>query len=89
MAGRKFDFTAGHSFLTQEWFSPDEPSTKSSLIGQPNDQWRFGANTATDLPLVFVANDVKEVVIPDDLETIKVFTGAPFKVTVQNRLPKE
>lgn len=84
MLGRKFDFKPGHSFLTQEWFHPGEPYEQGVLAGQPCDQWNFGANTETDLPLIFAAGDVGEVVIPNDFETVRVFEGAPFKVTIQD-----
>lgn len=80
MLGRIFDFKSGHSFLTQEWFYPGELFEKGLLAGKPRDQWSFCTNTGTDLPLSFDIEDVREVVIPDDLETIKVFKDAPFCV---------
>jgi hypothetical protein len=83
MLGRKFDFKTGHTFLTQAWFYPGEPDEKGDLPAMPADQWRFGTNTGTDLPLVFDAEDVREVFIPNDSETIKAFEGAPFKVSIQ------
>jgi hypothetical protein len=79
MLGRTFDFQPGHSFLTQEWFSPGE----SSAGGRLREQWSFGTNTGTDLPLFFAAADVREVVIPDDPETVKVFERAPFQVVLR------
>lgn len=85
MLGRKFDFKPGHSFLTQEWFCPGELYEKGVLAGKPRDQWSFGTNTGTDLPLFFDVEDVREVVIPIDPEMIKVFKGAPFKVIIQDR----
>lgn len=87
MLGRKFDFKPGHSFLTQEWFFPGEPYDKGGLAGKLHDQWSFGTNTGTDLPLFFNIEDVREVVIPNDRETIKVFEGSPFKVIIQGRQP--
>ena len=85
MLGRVFDFKPGHSFLTQEWFYPGDPYEKGGLAGKPRDQWSFGANTGTDLPLIVNADNVREVVIPDDPETIKVFEMAPFKVVIKDR----
>ncbi len=85
MLGRKFDFKPGHSFLTQEWFYPGEPDGKGLLAGKPRDQWSFGTNTGTDLPLIFGVEDVREVVIPHDPETVKVFEGAPFNVIIKDR----
>ena len=82
MMGRTFDFQVGHAFLTQEWFYPGELFVKGKLAGSPHDQWSFGTNTGTDLPLTFTVEDLKEVVIPDDPETVKVFEGAPFKVLI-------
>jgi len=79
MLGRRFDFQPGHTFLTQAWFSPGEPSPG----GSPREQWSFGTNTGTDLPLFFTAADVREVVIPNEPEIVKAFEGAPFKVVVQ------
>jgi hypothetical protein len=87
MLGRKFDFKPGHSFLTQEWFYPGEPYEKGILAGKPRNQWRFGTNTGTDLPLIFDVEDVREVVIPNDAKTVKVFEGAPFKVIIEDRQP--
>lgn len=85
MLGRRFSFKPGHSFLTQEWFYPGEPYEKGGQAGQPRDQWSFGTNTGTDLPLFFQVEDVREVVIPNDPETAQVFEGAPFKVIIQDR----
>ena len=85
MLGRVFDFKPGHSFLTQEWFYPGDPYEKEGSAAKPRDQWSFGANTGTDLPLIFRAEDVREVVIPDDPETIEVFDKAPFKVVIKDR----
>lgn len=87
MSGRKFDFKPGYSFVTQEWFYPGEFYEKGALTGSPRDQWNFVTNTGTDLPLFFDAEDVREVIIPIDPETIKVFEGAPFKVKIQDRQP--
>jgi len=87
MLGRIFEFQAGHSFLTQEWFYPGELYEKGTLAGRPRDGWSFGTNTGTDLPLFFGAGDVGELIIPIDPETIKVFKGAPFKVTITDRQP--
>lgn len=87
MAGRKFDFNSGHSFLTQEWFTPGELYERGVWTGKPREQWSFGTNTGTDLPLFFFVEDLREVVIPMDPETIKAFEGAPFKVTVKNQQP--
>jgi hypothetical protein len=85
MLGRKFDFQPGHSFLTQEWFYPGELYENGGLAGRPRDQWSFGTNTGTDLPLYFAVEDVKEVLIPNEPDTVKVFEGAPFKVMIQDR----
>jgi len=85
MLGRKFDFTPGHSFLTQEWFYPGEPYEKGILAGKPRDQWSFGTNTGTDLPLFFAVEDVREVVISNDPDTVQVFKGAPFKVIIKDQ----
>ena len=85
MMGRKFDFKPGHSFLTQEWFYPDEPDENAGQAGKLHDQWSFGTNTGTDLPLIFDVGDVREVVIPNDPETVKAFAGAPFKVIIKNQ----
>ena len=85
MLGRKFNFKAGHSFLTQEWFFPGELLEKDALAGRPSHQWSFGTNSRTDLPLIFAAEDVLEVVNPSDAETIEIFKGAPFKVIIQDR----
>lgn len=87
MLGRKFDFKPGHSFFSQEWFYPGELYENGPLAGKPRDQWSFGTNTGTDLPLFFGAEDVKEVVIPIDPETVKVFKKAPFKVIIQDCQP--
>jgi hypothetical protein len=85
MLGRKFDFKPGQSFITQEWFSPGEVCEKRTLAGKPLDQWGFGTNTGTDLPLTFSAEDVKEVVISNDPDTVRVFEVAPFKVIIKDR----
>jgi len=85
MLGRKFDFTPGHSFLTKEWFIPGELFMDGSLEGTPRERWIFGTNTGTDLPLFFCVEDVQEVVISSDPETIQVFNGAPFKVGIRDR----
>lgn len=85
MAGRKFDFKPGQAFLTQEWFTPGELYDRGTWNGKPRDQWSFGTNTETDLPLYFFVEDLREVVIPMDPETIKAFEGAPFKVIIQDR----
>lgn len=85
MLGRKFDFKPGHSFFTQEWFYPGEPYEKEILAGKLHDQWSFGTNTGTDLPLTFAVEDVREVVIPIDPDTVKIFEGAPFKVIMDRR----
>jgi hypothetical protein len=85
MAGRKFDFNPRHSFLTQEWFFPGEVYERRVLTGKLLDQWGFGTNTGTNLPLTFDEGDVREVVIPNDPETIKAFEGAPFTVTIKDR----
>jgi len=87
MLGRMFEFQPGHSFITQEWFYPGEIYEKGALAGRPRDQWSFGTNTGTDLPLFLDVEDVMEVVVPTDPETIKVFQGAPFKVIIQDRQP--
>jgi hypothetical protein len=84
MLGRKFDFKPGHSFITQEWFYPGELYDKGAMAGSPRDQWIFGTNTGTNLPLFFDVEDVREVVISIDPETVKVFDGAPFKVTIRD-----
>lgn len=84
MLGRKFDFKPGHSFLTQEWHYPGEPYEKGVLAGRPRDQWSFGSNTGTDLPLTFDVEDIREVVISNDPETVKIFAGAPFKVMIRD-----
>ena len=84
MLGRKFTFQPGHALLTQEWFYPGEPYEKGVLAGKPRDQWSFGSNTGTDLPLIFAVEDVREVVIPNKPETVKIFEGAPFKVIIQD-----
>jgi hypothetical protein len=85
MLGRKFDFQPGHTFLTQAWFYPGEPDENGGMAGKPRDQWSFGTNTGTDLPLTFAVEDVREVIIPNDPETVKVFAGAPFKVIIQDQ----
>ena len=85
MLGRKFDFQPGHAFLTQEWFYPGEPYEKGGQAGQFRDKWSFGTNTGTNLPLFFAVEDVKEVVIPNETETVMNFEGAPFHVMIQNR----
>jgi len=84
MLGRKFDFKPGYSFFTQEWFYPGESNEKGTLATKPHDQWNFWTNTGTDLPLVFDVEDVSEVVIPNDPETVKAFEGASFKVTIKD-----
>jgi hypothetical protein len=85
MSGRIFDFKPGHSFLTQEWFYPGEPYEKGPQAGKPRDQWSFGTNTGTDLPLTVEVKDVREVVISNDPETVKIFEGAPFQVIIKDR----
>lgn len=84
MLGRRFDFKPGHSFLTQEWFYPGESYVNEDLAWRPSDQWSFWTNTGTDLPLIFDIEDVREVVIPNDPEIVKVFEGAPFKVIIKD-----
>ena len=84
MLGRMFDFKSGYSFLTQEWFYPGELYEQGLLAGKPRDQWSFCTNTGTDLPLFFDVKDLREVVIPNDPETIRVFERAPFKVVMKN-----
>ena len=83
MLGRKFDYKPGHSFLTQEWFYPGEPDEKEDPTGSPHNEWIFGTNTGTDLPMTFAVEDVREVIISNDPETVKIFEGAPFKVSIQ------
>lgn len=80
MLGRKFDFKSGSSFLTQAWFYPGELNGQGVLAGKPRDQWSFCTNTGTDLPLFLDFKDIREVVIPNDPETVKVFEDAPFHV---------
>lgn len=88
MLGRKFDYKPGHSFITQEWFYPGELDETGALAVRPCDQWSFGTNSGTDLPLTFAVEDVREVIIFNDPETIKIFKGAPFKVVVQKQQPQ-
>jgi hypothetical protein len=85
MLGRRFEFKPGHAFLTKEWFYPGEPYEQGSLAGKAHDQWGFWSNMGTDLPLIFAVEDIQEVVISNDPETVQVFQGAPFKVVVQSR----
>ena len=85
MEGRKFAFNPGYSFITNEWFYPGELFEKGASAGEPHSQWSFGTNTGTDLPLFFKVEDIKEVIIPVDPETIKVFNGAPFKVIMRDQ----
>lgn len=85
MLGRKFDFKPGYTFVAREWFYPGEPDEKGGLAGRFHDQWSFGTNTGTDLPLTFAVEDVSEVVISNDPETVKLFEGAPFKVMIHER----
>jgi hypothetical protein len=85
MLGRYFDFKPGYSFLTQEWFYPGEIYDKGTLAGSTCGQWSFGTNTGTNLPLFFAVEDVQEVVIPSDPETVQIFKGAPFKVIILDR----
>jgi hypothetical protein len=85
MLGRKFDFKPGHTFLTQEWFYPGEPDENGELTGKTHDQWGFRTNTGTDLPLTFDSQDIGEVVISNDPETVKVFKRAPFKVIIRDQ----
>jgi hypothetical protein len=85
MLGRTFDFKPGHSFLTRDWFYPGESYKNVDLAWTTRNQWSFGTNTGTDLPLIVDGTDVREVVIPDDPETIKVFKGAPFSVTIHDQ----
>lgn len=81
--GRKFDFQPGYSFHTKEWFYPGELFETGTLVGTPRDQWSFGTNTGSDLPLSFASEDVSEVTISGDSETTNVFKNAPFKVSIQ------
>jgi hypothetical protein len=83
MLGRKFNFKPGHHFLTQDWFYPGELYEKGSSVGTPHEQWSFGTNIGTDLPIFFSVEDVSEVFIPADPEMNKVFKAAPFKVSIQ------
>lgn len=83
MLGRKFDFKPGHTFLTHEWHYPGESDETGVLAEGTGDQWRFGTNVGTDLPLTFAAEDVREVIIANDPETIEIFKGAPFTVSLQ------
>lgn len=83
MLGRKFDFQAGHTFLTNEWFFPGERYEKAPLAGDLRGQWYFCINAGTDLPLTLAAEYVEQVIIPIDTETINAFDGAPFKVSIQ------
>ena len=85
MLGRKFVFSPGHSFLTQEWFYPGEPFENKASPGKLHDQWSFGTNTGTNLPLTFDIESVSEVIIPNEPETVKAFEGAPFKVTIKDQ----
>lgn len=87
MLGRKFDFKPGHAFLTQEWFYPGEPDEKGLMAGSPREQWRFGTNRGTNLPLTFAVEDIREVVIPNEADTVMIFEGAPFKVTIKDGQP--
>jgi hypothetical protein len=85
MLGRKFDFYPGHTFLTKVWFHPGELNENGVQTENFHDQWSFGTNTGGDLPLFFGVEDVQEVVIPSDPETVQVFKGAPFKVNISDR----
>lgn len=85
MLGRKFDFYPGHTFLTKVWFYPGELNENGAQAGNLHDQWSFGTNTGGDLPLFFGVEDVQEVVIPSDPETVQIFKGAPFKVIIHDR----
>jgi hypothetical protein len=85
MEGRKFDFNPGYSFSTNEWYHPGELFEEGPSAGKPRSQWSFVTNTGTDLPLFFEVEDIKEVTIPVDPETIKVFNGAPFKVIMRDK----
>ncbi len=85
MMGRLFDFKPGHSFVTQEWFYPGEPDEKGVSTNTTRDEWRFGTNMGTDLPLFFNAEDIREVTIPSDPETIQAFEGAPFNVIIHDQ----
>lgn len=82
MLGRRFDFKPGHAFLTQEWHYPGEPDATGTLAAETGDPWRFVTNAGTDLPLTFFGEDVREVIITNDPETIKIFKEAPFKVII-------
>lgn len=86
MLGRKFDFKSGHSFLTQDWLYPGELYEKGDRAGEPHDRWGFGTNMGTDLPLFFDVEDVREVIIPNNPETIKLFEGTPFNVKIEDCL---
>ncbi len=55
------------------------------LVGNPSEQWIFGINTGGDLSIYFCVEDVQEVVIPFDPETVQVFKRAPFKVTIMDQ----
>jgi hypothetical protein len=87
MLGRRFTIKPGHSFLTQEWFYPGEPDKKGGLAGKAHDQWGFGINSGTNLPLIIGVEGIGEVVIPNDPETIQVFERAPFKVIIKGQQP--
>lgn len=85
MLGRKFDFKPGHTFFTKVWFYPGELNENGAQTENLHDQWSFGTNTGTDLPLFFGVEDVQEVVIPSDPETVQIFKDAPFKVIIHDR----
>jgi hypothetical protein len=87
MLGRTFDFKSGYSFLTEEWHYPGELYQNGTLTGKPRAKWSFGTNTQTNLPLYFDAQDVCEVFIPNDLETMQIFNGTPFKVNIIDQDP--
>jgi len=85
MLGRKFTFYPGHAFLTTEWHYPGELYENGAQAENLNDQWSFGTNTGGDLPIFFGVEDVKEVFIPADPDTVQVFKRAPFKVNIHDR----
>jgi hypothetical protein len=84
--GQAFEFKPGDSFHTTAWFYPGEPFEKGSigdLMGHKQERWSFWTGWDIDFSLIFDAEDIQEVIIPNDPETIGIFEGAPFKVIIQ------
>lgn len=85
--GVSFKHKAGDQLRISVWYFPGEPYRHGSIGSKVEDgkhhSWSFWTGADIDCSLIFDAEDVSEVVIPDDPKTIAIFKDAPFNVTIK------